>query len=132
MSDPIIDDVMERRLQAWGAWLAEGGCGDGFPTKSVLHQSWLPPAAGCAPSMKVGQGDAAERAIHAAVMQMSVRMANTLVITYVYRQVGQARAQRLECQESTARARVQEAKRILHQHLQAHPVALSGGFTSYR
>lgn len=119
MTDQIVDDVIERRLQAWGAWLAEGGCGDGYPSKSVLHESWLPPAAGSVPSIKVGRGDAAERAVHAAVRLMSVRMANTLVVTYVYRQAGQARALRLECQESTARARVQQAKRLLHQHLQS-------------
>ena len=43
----VADDVLQERLQQWGAWLASGGRPvSGFPTKSVLHQSWMPPSQG--------------------------------------------------------------------------------------
>lgn len=111
--DDTSSEVMERRLQAWGAWLAGGGCGDGYPSKSVLHKSWLPPTAGTLPSIKVGGGDASERQMHAAILTLSERMARTLLLTYVHRISGQERALRLQCQEATVRARIHEAKRYL-------------------
>lgn len=108
------DAMIERRLLDWGAWLARGRMSaEGYPTKSVLHQSWLPPTAGTTPTMHGGAGDRQERAMHRLIGGLSVRLSNTLVVSYVLRLKGEERALRLQCQESTARARVAEAKRLL-------------------
>lgn len=108
-------DLMERRLLAWAAWLTGGRCGAGYPTKNVLHQSWLPPAAGQVPSMASVQAQPTvqERQVHAAVQRMSVRLQNTLVSVYLMRASPTEQARMLDCQASTVRARVCEAKVML-------------------
>lgn len=111
---PTID-VMERRLLAWAAWLTGGRSSAGYPTKNVLHQSWLPPAAGQLPAMVSVQAQptAQERQVHAALGQLSVRLQNTVVVVYVMRAAPDEQARLLECQASTVRARVGEAKAAL-------------------
>ena len=39
----LTDLRLERRLVEWGQWATSGQRGSGYPTKSVLHESWLPP-----------------------------------------------------------------------------------------
>lgn len=113
-------DDMERRLLAWGAWLAMGGkSGDGFPRTSVLHENWMPPAPGSSPTMKAGRGDAAQRRLHGCIGLLSVRLANTLVVVYVQRLSGAQAAERLACGEATVRARVRDAKLKLRAQLEA-------------
>lgn len=89
MADATMDvDVLQGRLQAWAAWLTGGGSGVGYPTKSVLHSSWLPPTAGLTPTMVAGTGDGGrrERALHHVISTaLSVRLQNTLVVVYVMR-----------------------------------------------
>jgi DNA-directed RNA polymerase specialized sigma24 family protein len=114
MREAAMDvDVVEGRLQAWATWLTAGGCGDGYPTKSVLHSSWLPPTPGQTPTMTTSTGDGGwrERALHQIISTaLSVRLQNTLVVVYVMRASAAEQAVLLDCQESTVRARVREAK----------------------
>lgn len=107
-------DIMEVRLQAWASWLRAGRQGEGYPTKSVLHQSWMPPAPGMQPGMRMSTGsDHQERALHRAIQALSVRLQNTLVVVYLMRASVDEQVMRLDCQPSTVRARVAEAKRVL-------------------
>ena len=111
------DEAMTQRLREWGAWLAGGAkCGAGFPTKSVLHQSWMPPAPGTTPSMKAGgPSDRRERELHALIGRLTIKLANALVVVFVHRVPPAEQALRLDCQQSTVRARVGEARRQLRQ-----------------
>jgi len=108
-------DVITSRLQAWAAWLTSSGSAAGFPTKSVLHESWLPPTPGQTPTMTTGSGGAGrqERALHMLIERFSVRLQNTLVVVYVMRAKPVEQARLLECQESTVRARLAEARRLI-------------------
>lgn len=108
-------DHLQRRLQAWAAWLTSEGSGVGYPTKSVLHSSWMPPAPGQTPSMMTSGGgsDRAERAMHAAILSLSTRLQDTLVVVYVMRAAADEQARQLACQPATVRARVAEARRLL-------------------
>lgn len=120
MRDAVMDvDVLQQRLQAWAAWLTGGGSGAGYPTKSVLHSSWLPPTPGMTPTMKASTGGAGqqERQMHRIVSGLSVRLQNTLVAVYVMRASAGEQAVLLDCQQSTVRARVAEAKRLIAQAL---------------
>ena len=115
MHDAIATiDVMQLRLQAWAAWLTGGGSALGFPTKSVLHESWMPPSAGMRPSMVTGgTSTRQEQAMHRIIQGLSVRLQNTLVVVYVMRAKPVEQARLLECQESTVRARLAEARRLI-------------------
>ena len=109
-------DVIQNRLQAWAAWLTGGSSGAGYPTKSVLHESWLPPTPGQTPSMRTDGGGSTrqERELHAIIAStLSVRLQNTLVVVYVMRAKPDEQVMRLDCQQSTVRARVSEAKTII-------------------
>lgn len=107
-------DPIERRLQAWGAWLRGGASGDGYPTKSVLHVSWLPPAPGQLPTLRTStRSDRQERETDRAVRALGLRLQNTLAVVYVMRAPVAEQAALLECQPSTVHARVAEAKRAM-------------------
>lgn len=108
-------DVINSRLQAWAAWLTSSGSGAGFPTKSVLHESWLPPTPGQTPTMTTSTGGAGrqERALHMLIKGFSMRLQNTLVVVYVMRAKPSEQARLLECQESTVRARLAEARQLI-------------------
>ncbi len=107
-------DALESRLLAWGAWLGSGGRGEGFPRTNILHKNWLPPAAGSRPGVVVaGSANTQEREVQAAVGQLSVRLANALVLHYVYRMPVPEAALRQECALATAYARVEEGRRRL-------------------
>lgn len=109
-------DPMERRLQEWSAWIRGGRSGDGFPTISVLHRSWMPPAPGRPPTMRTSRADPAawrHRALHVALQALSVRLINTVVVHYLMRMPVAEQAAVLECDESTVHARLREARRLL-------------------
>lgn len=107
-------DVMERRLLAWAAWRAGGGCADGYPRTNVLHSSWSPPGGGLMPMMQAPSvGDAPERALDQHVQQLSVRLRDALYVVYIKRMGSEQQAVALQCQPATVRARVVEAKRQL-------------------
>lgn len=106
-------DVLEARLREWAGWLA-GGSSVGYPVTNVLHQSWLPPAPGQLPTIQTGgRSTRRERALHECIKALSVRLQNTLAVVYCYRLSVAEQAMRLGCGESTVRARVLEAKRLL-------------------
>lgn len=108
-------DVMEQRLLAWAAWVKGGHTSAGYPTKNVLHQSWMPPAPGMAPSMRMApaHNNQRERALQRDIQALSVRLQNTLVVVYLDRAGVHEQVARLDCQPPTVRARVGEAKRLL-------------------
>ena len=115
MREAMIEvDPLPGRLVAWAAWLTSGGSGgEGYPTKSVLHSSWLPPTPGKTPTMASSTGRR-ERALHQMISaELSVRLQNTLVAVYVMRASPAEQVVLLECQASTVRARVSEAKALL-------------------
>ena len=126
MREAVIDvDVLHQRLLAWAAWLTGGGSGVGYPTKSVLHSSWLPPAPGSVPAMRTSAAGSTtrERELHAVIRQaLSVRLQNTLVVVYLMRASAGEQATLLECEASTVRARVREAKRLIGMALAARGV----------
>lgn len=110
------DAEIERRLQEWAQWITLGRRGDGFPVTNVLHESWLPPAPGTTPTMKVGTGnEARNRETHRAVGSLSVRLANTVVVHYCQRLPIAQQASRLQCGLSTIHARIDEAHRRIRQ-----------------
>lgn len=112
-------DPIEQRLQEWAAWLGAGKRGDGFPALNVLHHSWMPPPPGMTPTLRAAKrGDAREREVHQAVGRLSIRLSNTLVVVYLQRVAPDEQARRLDCAESTVRARVIEAKRRVRDMLQ--------------
>lgn len=107
-------DRMEQALQAWGCWLAGGTRGAGYPTKSVLHESWLPPQPGMTPTLATsGPSDARERVLHGLIQQLSQREQDTLVVVYVKRIRPTEQAQWLGCAASTVRVRLATIKRTL-------------------
>lgn len=112
--EATTSDSMEWALQAWAAWLNGSGNGAGFPTKSVLHESWLPPQPGMTPSMQTGgRSYRSERLLHKCIQCLSVRQQNTLAVVYVRRMPVAEQVTLLECGASTVRVRVMQAKRAL-------------------
>ena len=108
-------DALQQRLLSWAAWLTSGGSSVGYPTKSVLHESWLPPTAGATPTMVVApaSSNAPHRELHAIIEALSLKLQNTLVVVYLMRAKPAEQVALLECQASTVRARVTEAKRLI-------------------
>ncbi|MCU7370246.1 hypothetical protein PEC18_05020 [Paucibacter sp. O1-1] len=106
---------MEQRLLAWAAWVKGGHTSAGYPTKSVLHESWMPPTPGQTPTMRSAPscGDVQQQQTHRDILALSVRLQNTLVVVYLDRARPDEQVYRLDCQASTVRARVVEAKRLL-------------------
>lgn len=114
MNEATGSDRAQMLLERWAAWLqGSGAAAVGYPTKSVLHPSWLPPSGGMAPVMRTAPASTCrqERAVHEVVCGMSKTMQDTLVVVYVWRKTEAERAAALGCQPSTVRARVAEAKR---------------------
>lgn len=113
-------DVMEERLREWAAWLTGGGSGDGYASMSVIHPDWMPPSPGTTPTLKVGKANAQrERALHAAVLQLSRRLQATLLVHYCKRMSVADQAAALECAEATVHQRVRDAKRMLAAAMEA-------------
>ena len=129
-------DIMQQRLCEWGAWMTRSGGGDGYPMTSVLHPSWTPPAPGQTPTLRAGGGsrDHQPRELHRLIQTLSGRLQATLIAVYVKRMPIAELVRALECQASTVRARIGEAKRQLAMLLAAahgHDQR-AGGFTSYQ
>ena len=107
---------MDRLLREWASWLRNGKqTGGGWPTKNILHESWLPPAPGSRVDTRTVavSSDARERAMHAAIGELSVRQANTVVLVYLMRTSVADAALQLACGEGTVRGRIMDAKRKL-------------------
>lgn len=114
MIEATTVDTVEQRLASWAAWLRGGSKGIGYPVTNVLHESWLPPAPGQMPTMMAGGfSTRRERQLHRCVQALSVRLQNTLVVVFVLRATGVDQARMLQCEGSTVRARVAQAKKLL-------------------
>lgn len=113
MSDTVLES-MERELLAWGAYVAGGRDGNGFPVMSVIHPNWQPPAKGMTPKApRRAQSYIRERRMDAAVRHLSGKLQDALAVRYVKRMSCAEQARVLGCQPGTLDARVREAKRQL-------------------
>lgn len=104
---------IEDMLRIW-ATMARAQWGAGYPTMSVLHPNWSPPAPGQTPTMKTGGRPAMVARVHQAIGQLSLRSRNTVVVVYasgVLPAVEQA--ERLGCQVKTLEKRVEAIHREL-------------------
>lgn len=110
------DDAMHQRLLEWAAWVTVGD-GSGYPSMSVLHESWTPPTPGTTPTMKVCAPSSA-RQTHRIMAGWSVRQRNTVALYYCTQLPVAEQALRLECGERTVYERIDVAHRLLRQALQ--------------
>ena len=102
---------IECRLREWAQWISAGQRGEGYPGKSVLHQSWMPPDAGSTPVPKVTTGSQAELwRTHEAIATLPKDLRNTLALHYVWRLPTRQMAQQLKCSISTVYARLITAR----------------------
>jgi DNA-directed RNA polymerase specialized sigma24 family protein len=113
---PKIDRI-EMRLVRWAEYVTVGD-GSGYPSKSVLHDSWMPPTPGTTTTLKVAAPTDA-RQTHRAIGFLSRRLANTVVMHYVLKPAIDEQAERLGCAIPTVYTRVEQAHRQLQQFLSA-------------
>jgi DNA-directed RNA polymerase specialized sigma24 family protein len=109
------DVEMHERLVQWGQWITVGD-GSGYPTMSVLHKEWQPPAPGLTPTMKVAAPSSA-RQTHRVISRWSMRMRNTVVLHYGRNlPIGQ-QAMLLSCSVRAVHARIELSHRLLRSDL---------------
>lgn len=105
------DVDVERRLQEWAQWVVAGQRGEGYPAKSVLHESWMPPDPGSTPTPKVTHGTQALLwETHKAVGELPKHLRNTVVLHYCRQQQARQIAEQLKCSASTVYARLITAR----------------------
>lgn len=109
------DEAMHRRLVEWAQWRMVGD-GSGYPTMSVLHEDWSPPAPGQTPTLKVAAPSAA-RETHRAMAGWSARLKNTVALHYLTNLSAGEQAVRLKCAERTVYERIEQAHSLLRQAL---------------
>ncbi|RZI62340.1 MAG: hypothetical protein EOP37_03290 [Rubrivivax sp.] len=112
----VTMELMEQLLLEWASWLTVGD-GSGYARLSVLHEDWSPPTPGQSPTLKSVRPDSARRMHRLIETQLSMRLRNTLVVSYVVGGSLSDQANRLGCRPDTIRGRVTIAKRQLMQHL---------------
>lgn len=103
------DANIEARLRRWAQWVSVGE-GNGYATMSVIHPDWTPPSPGLTPTLKVGASTDV-RETHRMLSNLSMRLANTVVVHYVLRQSLADQARLLECAVPTVKARIDEVHR---------------------
>ena len=114
------DLAMHLRLVAWAQWVRVGD-GSGYPTMSVLHEDWTPPAPGITPTLKVAAPNAARRT-DTIMATWSDTLRATVMVHYCYPGMTVAQqAELLGCAERTVVDRVERAQLLLR-------MALDGGF----
>ncbi len=106
-------DWVHAALQRWAAAVGEGKDGSGFPTMSVLHPNWSPPAPGQTPTLKAVRGASDVRATHAALALLTVRQRNTVVVHYCRRLSLAEQGQMLGCEPDTVTKRIG----VIHRNL---------------
>lgn len=104
---------VDEALQRWAAVVVGGADGSGFPTMSVLHQDWSPPAPGQTPTMKVVRGTGDARRTHHAISMLTQRQRNTVVIHYCRRLNLVEQGIVLGCEADTVTKRLGEIHRAL-------------------
>jgi DNA-directed RNA polymerase specialized sigma24 family protein len=105
------DDDMHQRLCRWAQAVTVGD-GSGYPSTSVLHASWQPPAVGQLPSIKVAPHSDVG-VTHRAIAAMSERLIATVVVHYVLRPPIELQAQMLGCSVPTVYQRAVRVRKIL-------------------
>ena len=105
------DARIEARLQRWAQWVMVGD-GNGYPAVNVLSEDWSPPSGGITPTMKVSSATDV-RATHRALVRLSQRMRNTVVVHYCMRLSVAEQAARLECSEAAVHDRIERVHREL-------------------
>lgn len=105
-------EYIERRLLRWAEYVAVGD-GSGYPSMSVLHKNWQPPAPGTSPTLKVAAPSDARETHRAIKRLLSQRQANTLVVHYVMKLPMAEQVQLLECAAATIYQRIETAHRLL-------------------
>lgn len=113
------DAAIEKRLQEWAQWVTSGQRGAGYPSKSVLHESWSPPDPGSTPTPKISNGNEARNwATHRAIGRLQRRFRNTVIVCYCIRPLTlQQQAERLKVAPSTVYARLAMARRLVKMDL---------------
>jgi len=114
-TDVATVDVMERRLREWAEWRGSGGVAAGaFPTKNILHASWMPPTGPGLPGDAVGSVNSRqERQMESLVRLLPVKLRNAVCVVYLLRAPAVRQVEMLGCKEAAVRARIIEAKRRL-------------------
>lgn len=122
------DPAMHQLLLAWAQWLRVGD-GSGYPTMSVLHEDWTPPAPGIRPAMKSSRPSAA-RHTHRIVCQWSATLRATVFVHYCFPALTVAeQAQRVGCAPRTVHDRIAVAHRLLARALQQPREATNRSFS---
>lgn len=114
----LSDEQIDSRLKEWATWVTVGDA-SGYPATNVLHESWSPGRGAMQVSAGVCRARDRERAVGAAIKQLSARLQDTVCVYYCKRLSVVEQAEVLGCGESTVRARVREARRLLGQWLSA-------------
>ena len=109
MSDD--DDQFKRTMAAWGAWFNDGGSAEGFPRKSVIHPTWMPPSSGGRlPAMAVAvRSDQRERMVHQAIGRLSDKLIVVMVGKWARRMTSAQMALELCVTSSAVDGRVARA-----------------------
>jgi hypothetical protein len=100
------DPRVESMLHAWAEFVSVGD-GSGYPTVSVLHKSWMPPAPGRSPTIKVARSSAAACMVHRALHVLGTKWRRVAVVHYVKGGPIVWQAEQLGCQPGTVHARVE-------------------------
>lgn len=109
------DAEMHLLLVQW-AQMVTVGDGSGYPTMSVLHESWQPPSPGQSPTLKVAAPSAARRT-HRVIGGWSMRLRNTVILHYCTNMPVAEQALRLDCDERTVYTRIEQAHGLLRDAL---------------
>lgn len=111
---------VDEALQRWAAAVAGAGDGSGYPTMSVLHEDWSPPAPGQTPTLKVVHGTGDARRVHAALALLTMRQRNTVVVHYCRRLSLAEQGELLGCEADTVTKRIGDIHRALARLLDAN------------
>lgn len=109
-------ETIEKRLMEWAAWFNAGGCTaqGGWPTKNILHSSWLPPSGGSKQVLVTGgRSDRREREMHDLIGCLSDKLICAVVVHYCKRWKLADQAEALQCSVSTVAARIGRAHELL-------------------
>lgn len=105
---------IEELLRLWATMARVNFGGSGYPSMSVLHPNWSPPAPGQTPTMKTGGRLNAVIRVHQAIGQLSLRARNTVVVVYASGPIPAAeQAARLNCEVKTLEKRIEAIHREL-------------------
>ena len=108
------------RLRRW-AEACTVGDGSGYPTMSVLHPGWMPPAPGLTPTLKVTVASDVLQT-NRAVRGLSLKLRAAVVVHYVKRGPIEQQCDELGCSKTTLHERIERA------HTELAAALAMGGF----